>query len=86
MTIRMLMDWLFATLAFAMIAWAGQAYLGGDPELWRLVFIVTTGAFVAGHWNGHCLGRRDLRRWGLAPGDRLDRDLDQWVAREHWRG
>lgn len=80
MSMRMLFDWLFATLAFALIAWAGATHYGGDPELWRLFFIVATGAFVAGHWNGHNLGRRE------EDPDRLDRDWQAYAEREPWRG
>lgn len=78
MSIRMLADWLFATLAFALAGWAGHNHWGGDPDHWRMVFILATGAYTAGHWQGHYLGRHDPRR--------LDRDLETWAAREHWRG
>jgi hypothetical protein len=74
---RMLADWLFATLAFALMAWAGNEYWVHDPETWRLFFLAVTGGFVAGHYNGH--------RLGLYEGD-PDRDFKAWVAREHWRG
>ena len=77
MSIRMLMDWLFATLAFAMMAWAGQRYLGGNPDIWRLFFLAVVGGFIAGHINGHALGVRE---------GNPDKNFRNWVAREHWRG
>lgn len=79
MSMRMLFDWLFATLGFALIGWAGHKYLGGDVDAWRWAYLAAVGGFVAGHWNGHALGRRE-------DPDRLDRDFREWQAREHWRG
>ncbi len=75
-----LLDWLFATILFGMVAFAGWLFIGGDLDTWRLFFLVFIGGTLFGHRMGHRLGVYQERA-GLT---RDEPTPTVWYGRDEW--